>query len=127
MNKINDYKNWIYDNEVYNNEMITFKNNNYNNKVIAPNDSISVLSVLESSTTNSNTNLNTNLNTNSNTNSSTNSSNNSNTNSSNTIITTATSTYDFLAVPATSVASEQIFSCTSCIIDDYCTSLDSDT
>ncbi|CAG8853035.1 6749_t:CDS:2, partial [Gigaspora margarita] len=35
--------------------------------------------------------------------------------------------YDFLAVPATSVASEQMFSCASRIIDNYRTSLDLNT
>ncbi|CAG8853167.1 13166_t:CDS:1, partial [Gigaspora margarita] len=31
---------------------------------------------------------------------------------------------DFLAMPATSIASEQMFSCASCIINDYHTLLD---
>lgn len=34
---------------------------------------------------------------------------------------------DFLAVPATSVASEQMFSCAGRIVDDYRTSLDPET
>ncbi|CAG8805209.1 40396_t:CDS:2, partial [Gigaspora margarita] len=34
---------------------------------------------------------------------------------------------DFLAMPATSIAPEQMFSCTDRIIDDYHTSLDPDT
>ncbi|CAG8445656.1 14662_t:CDS:2 [Dentiscutata erythropus] len=34
---------------------------------------------------------------------------------------------DFLAVPATSVASEQMFICAEHVIDDYCTSLDPET
>ncbi|CAG8788212.1 21680_t:CDS:2, partial [Dentiscutata erythropus] len=34
---------------------------------------------------------------------------------------------DFLAIPATSVISEQMFSCTGRIIDDSCTSLDTNT
>ncbi|CAG8829599.1 25031_t:CDS:1, partial [Gigaspora margarita] len=59
----------IYDNGVYNDKMDTFENNNYNDEVIASNDSIFVLSV-------SNTNSNANSNTNSSTNSSNNSSNN---------------------------------------------------
>ncbi|CAG8723690.1 20262_t:CDS:1, partial [Gigaspora rosea] len=45
MNEIDNYENMIYDNRVYDNEMDAFENNNYNNKVIAPNNSISVLLV----------------------------------------------------------------------------------
>ncbi|CAG8716253.1 13932_t:CDS:1, partial [Cetraspora pellucida] len=35
--------------------------------------------------------------------------------------------HNFLAVPATSIKSEQIFSCAGYIIDNYCTSLDPET
>ncbi|CAG8690957.1 35478_t:CDS:2 [Gigaspora margarita] len=142
MNEINDYKNRIYDNGVYNNEMGTFENDNYNNEVIASNEFISVLSV-------SNTNLNANSNTNSSTSSSNNSSNNSNANSNNTIITTEMSNIfcefkqyiDEQVAPKTSniieywkennlwlkQSSEQMFSCAGHIIDNYYTSLDLDT
>ncbi|CAG8826394.1 36510_t:CDS:1, partial [Gigaspora margarita] len=34
---------------------------------------------------------------------------------------------DFLAIPASSIASEQMFSYAGCIIDDSCTLLDPDT
>ncbi|CAG8790691.1 44513_t:CDS:1, partial [Gigaspora margarita] len=34
---------------------------------------------------------------------------------------------DILAIPATSIASEQMFSCAGCIIDDTCTFLDPST
>ncbi|CAG8729514.1 7495_t:CDS:2 [Dentiscutata erythropus] len=93
MDDFDDYENEIYDHRVYDDEMDIFENNNYNGEVIAPNDSISVLSVSESLITNSSANPSTNLNTNSNTtNSSTNSSVNLNTtNLSVTINTTETS------------------------------------
>ena len=35
--------------------------------------------------------------------------------------------HDFLAIPATSIASEQMFNCARHIIDDYRTSLDPET
>ncbi|CAG8616729.1 27459_t:CDS:2 [Gigaspora margarita] len=60
MDEIDDYENRIYDNGVCDVKMETFENDNFNDEVIAPNDSISVLSV-------SNTNLNANSNTNSST------------------------------------------------------------
>ncbi|CAG8714100.1 16558_t:CDS:1, partial [Dentiscutata heterogama] len=71
MDKIDDNKNEIYNHRVYDDEIDIFKNNNYNSKLIVPNNSVSVLLVLDSSITNSSANLGTNLSTNLSANSST--------------------------------------------------------
>ncbi|CAG8557488.1 1972_t:CDS:1, partial [Dentiscutata heterogama] len=64
MDEIDNNENRIYDHRVYNDEMNFFENNNYNSELIIPNDSVSVLSVLDSLITNSSTNLDTNSSTN---------------------------------------------------------------